>query len=157
MRTSRWKGVAAVAASWLSLSLFLTPALPGCGGEPGLARVRGRVTYKGQPVTQGDVFFSPEGGGTRGAQGKLDADGSYSLGTYAPGDGAYIGKHKVSVVAQGADKPIPNKMKGKMLAEDMQGTGDALVPRKYFSPESSGLSAEVKEGRSNVFDFDLKD
>lgn len=134
--------------------LFL---VAGCGGEPGLARVKGRVTYKGQPVASGQIFFSPEAGGTRGAQADLASDGSYDLGTFGPGDGAYVGKHKVSIVAQGPDKPIPPKMKGKMMAEDMQGSGDPLVPRKYFSAETSGLAAEVVAGKTNTFDFELHD
>ena len=141
-----------------SLALALSLGLAGCGGgEPGLASVQGRVTYKGQPVTQGDIYFSPTEPGVRGAQSPLDSDGSYQLGTFAPEDGAYAGPHKVSIVSRGPDKPIPAKQAARMLPEDMQGTGDPLIPRKYFSPETSNLSAEVVSGKSNTFDFELTD
>ncbi len=146
------------AAGFAMLStLTLTTWASGCGGDPGLGRVSGRITYKGEPVPGGTVFFSPEEAGKRGAQGPIDSDGNYTLGTFDTGDGAPAGRHRVSVVAQGPDKPIPAKMKGKMMEEDMQGTGDPLVPRKYFSAESSGLTAEVVGGQSNTFDFELTD
>lgn len=136
-------------------SLVLLTA--GCGGEPGLARVKGRITYKGKPVAKGEVFFTPEEAGKRGAKGILDSDGYYSLTTYENGDGAYVGKHKVSVISQGPDKPIPPKMKGRMMEEDMQGSGDPLIPKKYFSAQTSGLTTEVADGKTNSLDFELQD
>ena len=145
-----------VLATAAGLTGVIALAAIGCGGTAGLAKVQGRVTYKGQPVTKGDVFFSPETPGVRGAQGPLGPDGSYRLGTFEPGDGAAIGKHKVSIVSQGEDKPIPPRMVGKMMPEDMQGSGAPLIPKKYFSPETSGLSKEVVSG-SNTFDFELVD
>lgn len=141
----------------MALTLTIAAAMSGCGGEAGLASVKGRVTYKGQPVTTGEIFFTPDEPGKRGAKGVIGSDGYYTLGTFGNGDGAYVGKHKVSVISQGPDKPIPPKMKNRMLEEDMQGTGDPLVPKKYFSPQSSGLTADVADGKSNVIDFELKD
>ena len=44
-----------------------------------------------------------------------------------------------------------------MLEEDMQGTGVPLVPKRYLSPTTSDLKADVQAGKSNVFDFELKD
>ncbi|MFM7318436.1 MAG: hypothetical protein ACKO5E_15940 [bacterium] len=140
----------------LSLGTCFALVLAGCGGEPGLARVKGRITYKGKPVEKGEVFFTPEEPGKRGARGIIDSSGNYALSTYESGDGAYVGKHRVNVISQGPDKPIPPKMKGRMMEEDMQGTGDPLIPRKYFSAQSSGLSADVANS-SNQFDFDLQD
>lgn len=139
------------------LSLFIALGLAGCGGEPGLVKVQGRVTYKGKPVSTGEIYFSPALAGGRGAQSPLDSDGSYSLGTFSPRDGAYVGIHKVSIVSRGPDKPIPAKKAGSMMAEDMQGTGDPLIPRRYFSPETSQLTAEVTAGQANTFNFELTD
>ncbi len=131
--------------------------LPGCGGHEGLAPVSGTVTYKGKPVTSGEVSFVPETTGARGALGTLDAQGNYELGTFDPGDGAYVGTHRVTVVSVGPDKPVPAKKKGKMMEDEMQGSGDPLIPRRYFSPATSDLKAEVVEGKNNVINFDLKD
>jgi len=146
------------AAAGLALVLTMGLASPGCGGgEPGVIPVSGRITYKGEPVTIGDVYFSPSGSSTRGAQGKLDSNGNYALGTFSAQDGAYVGTYKVTVVSRGPDKPIPAKMIGKVLEEDMQGTGEPLIPQKYFNAETSGLSAEVSTDKTNTFDFDLTD
>ena len=146
-------GVGRIAAAPM---LFLL-TLSGCGGHEGLAPVSGTITYKGKPVTQGEVNFVPKKGELRGAHGPIDAQGRYQLGTFEPGDGAYVGTHRVSVVSIGADKRIPARMKGKMMEEDMQGTGAPLIPRRYLSPATSDLEAEVEAGKSNVKDFDLQD
>ena len=140
----------------LSFGTCFALVLAGCGGEAGIARVSGRITYKGKPVEKGEIFFTPEEPGKRGSQGLIDSSGNYTLSTYGSGDGAYVGKHKVNIISQGPDKPIPPKMKGRMMEEDMQGTGDPLIPRKYFSTQTSGLSAEVAN-KSNQVDFDLQD
>ena len=146
------------AASALTLALAMALGSAGCGGgEPGVIPVSGRITYKGEPVTTGEVYFSPESSSNRGAQGTLDSNGNYTLGTFSANDGAYAGTYKVSVVSRGPDKPIPAKKVGKVLEEDMQGTGDPLIPQKYFTPDASGLKAEVTDGGSNTFDFDLTD
>ena len=139
----------------LWLALVVVSSFAGCGNEHGLVSVTGRVTYKGEPLTSGDISFVPEEGG-RAATGQLDSSGGYRLGTFAPGDGAKPGKHRVQIVSRGPDKPIPKKKQGKMMEEDMEGSGDALIPQKYFSVETSGLNAEVGSSGGR-FDFDLKD
>ncbi len=146
-------GVGRIAAAPMLLLLTLS----GCGGHEGLAPVSGTITYKGKPVTKGEVNFVPEKGELRGAHGPIDEQGRYTLGTFEPGDGAYVGTHRVSVVSIGPDKPIPAKKKGRMMEEDMQGTGEPLVPKRYLSPATSDLKAEVEAGKSNVKDFDLQD
>ena len=150
------KMATAVAAAGLVLAL--APGLPGCGGEPGLVKVTGRITYKGRPVSRGQVFFTPEKASTRAADSALDADGRYRLGTFDVGDGAYVGAYQVSVVARGEPKAKPEGKKAKaFMEEDLQNSGDPLIPRKYFSPETSKLRAEVTADKTNDFTFDLTD
>ena len=74
----------------------------GCGPGNGLnlATVSGKVTYKGEPVKNGTVFFMPdESKGTVGppAVGSITADGTYVLSTETAGDGVIIGLHKVGI------------------------------------------------------------
>jgi hypothetical protein len=86
-------------------ALLLAAALlfePGCGPGNGLnlARVSGKVTYKGEPVKKGTVFFMPdESKGTVGppAVGALTSDGKYVLSTETAGDGVIVGQHKVGI------------------------------------------------------------
>jgi hypothetical protein len=83
-----------------SLFLFLAGVgllLAGCGGggEP-TANVNGSVTYDGQPVTSGNITFAPlEGTVGKPANGLVQPDGSFTLSTYAEGDGAVVGRHRV--------------------------------------------------------------
>lgn len=136
--------------TWISL-------LAGCGGVEGMSRVNGTVTYNGQPLSQGEINFIPASPGiARGAYADLDDQGRYSLSTFEPGDGAYQGQYKVTITSRGPDKPIPPEKQGQMMEEDMQGTGDPLIPERYFTPMTSGLEANVESG-SNVIDFDLTD
>ncbi|OJW22550.1 MAG: hypothetical protein BGO49_00760 [Planctomycetales bacterium 71-10] len=156
MRFAPRKALAAATSAGLGLTLAVATGLAGCGGEPGLVKVTGKITYKGQPVAKGNVYFTPEKGG-RAAESPLDSSGSYRLGTFDTGDGAYVGPYQVSVVSRGEDKAKPTGKKAKaVMEEDLQGTGDPLIPKKYFSPETSQLKADVPEGGGN-FDFELTD
>lgn len=138
--------------------LFLTA---GCGGR-GLGKVNGRVTVDGKPVPNGTIMFYPEG--AQGAVGSIAADGSYTLTTRKPGDGATIGKHKVAIHATNVG---PGSMQEpKSLDDELKGspanTGKILVagkvtwvvPEKYSTAEQSPLTAEVKAG-ANTINFDI--
>jgi hypothetical protein len=120
-------------------ALILVPC-SGCGSGSGavtaLVPVKGKVTYKGQPLTSGVVHFEPDGYG-RPATGKLQPDGSYTLGTLKEGDGVVAGEHLVTI--GGFDKP---------LASDR-------TLKKYGSRRDSGLTAEV-DSEHTEFNFDLK-
>ena len=127
----------------------------GCGDPNGVIAVSGTVTYGGKPVV-GEIQFIPEKAGTRSATGSLDSAGYFRLSSFGSNDGALPGKYKVAVISQGPDKPVPAKKKGKMMDEDMQGSGDALIPKKYLNAATSGLAAEVSSS-SHAFAFDLPD
>ena len=81
--------------------------------------------------------------------GQTDSDGRFTLGTYAIGDGAAVGSHRVSVIARGPDRPAkPGEVGSGMPGEMMP--GDPVIPTKYFTPDSSGLTAEVKRGKNHI-------
>jgi hypothetical protein len=80
----------------------------GCGiagGTPSssLVTVKGKVTFKGQPLTKGVVTFEPSDFG-RAASGRLQSDGTYVLSTFKDGDGVVRGHHRVSITQ--VDKKI---------------------------------------------------
>jgi hypothetical protein len=102
-----------------------------------LISVKGKVTYKGQPVTKGIVRFEPDSGFGRMATGQLQSDGTFELTTLKQGDGVVAGEHRVTV--SDFDKSI---------AKDR-----AL--KKYGSANISGLKAEVSP-ENHEFTFDLK-
>ncbi len=126
--------IAPRALSTTALFLLLTLALAplGCGSRVSsgadvrteLVPVKGKVTYKGQPVAKGTVTFEPDDYG-RPATGPIPAEGTFTLGTYKPGDGAVPGHHRITITETGIKSPR-----------------DALATR-LASPAASGLSADV--------------
>jgi hypothetical protein len=91
----------------------------------------------GQPLTSGAVRFTPDGG--RPATGEIGTDGKFALSTFDPGDGCPIGTHRVSIIAF---KQISNT------------TRQWNAPKKYVSPESSGLTQTI-EGPNDTVKIDL--
>ena len=127
---------------WLALLALLL----GCGQDSKLGRVHGVVRLDGEPVNTGTVRFVPEAG--RAAEGVIESDGTYTLGTYGNSDGALIGPHKVAIVAyesSGNDRPA-YAMRGQV--------SKPLVPQRYMSIGTSRLTFDVKAG-DNQADFDL--
>jgi hypothetical protein len=106
----------------------------GCGS--GRYPVRGKVAYPdGTPVTEGTVVFeSRDAARPITARGSIQADGSYTLGTLAPGDGVPPGWYKVLV----APKYDPNAVDGPRK--------QAPFDRRYAEFSTSGLECEVKRG-----------
>ena len=116
----------------------------GCG-RPTMAKVSGTVTSQGKPVADAIVQFLPAN--RPGAGCRTDASGKYALTTFKPGDGAYLGPCKVVVMpfvpGIDPDKPAPPP---KPRPD---------IPDKYRDSSTTPLSAEVKRGVKNTFDFEL--
>ena len=134
-------------------TLFVVAGLmlcSGCGPKlPKTATVGGRVTYNGKPVVSGTIVFQPAQG--RPAMGEIQPDGTFKLTTFESGDGALLGKHRVTIEARNVRKPPPMEGAG---ASNIAPKVEWLVPRKYANSDSSNLIAEVKPGQNNI-DFDL--
>jgi hypothetical protein len=158
----------------------------GCGPDEGytLGRVRGTVTFKGEPIRSGFIIFAPdETKRTAGPQAmsKFADDGSYVLSTKVSDDGATVGFHKVGII--GVDpKPIveveeeeltpqklmtvkaqmgksqrrPKKDQGPTFTDRGGNVYRVLTPEKLRSPETSGVSVEVRGG-SNTINFQVKE
>ncbi len=129
---------------------LLIGAISGCTESverPKTFPVGGKVTYKGQPVPKGTVTFQPDEG--HPAVGEIQSDGTYQLSTFAQGDGALPGHHKVFIIANTADPTkIPGSTPGWTPPKD-------LVPKKYNTAATSGLEATISQDQKTI-DFDLK-
>jgi hypothetical protein len=127
-------------ARYLALAAIFVGTCWGCGSgsvvPPTLIPVKGKVTYKGQPVTKGVVRFEPDGFG-RMATGQIQSDGTFELTTLKPGDGVVPGEHRVTISE--FDKSLD---KNRAL-------------KKYASANISGLKAQVSADKTE-FPFDLK-
>lgn len=96
--------------------LAIAIGLAGCGDtsyQKTTAKVTGKVTAGGQPLTFGEIIFSPLATGTdsgKAAIGSIGEDGTFTLSTYVAGDGAIVGKHKISLSAVDPAKTLPGKL-----------------------------------------------
>ncbi|AMV40088.1 hypothetical protein [Planctomyces sp. SH-PL62] len=155
-------------------------ATTGCGPGNGLslARVSGKVTYKGEPVTFGTILFEPEKSDAPPAAGSIGKDGSFVLSTEDPGDGAVVGTHRVAIIgleelaeADQAAMPDPEKSPQEyMMAKTKAGTTPVrskkaddstytdksgkvfriTVPTRLNQTSTSDLKVDVSSGSNRV-------
>ena len=123
----------------------LVLAACGCTFKPPVGKVAGKVSVRSAPLTSGTIMFFPKAGGPT-AQGQIQPDGTYTLTTFDPGDGAVIGTHTVMV--ESYVKPA------KGPAREIDAETVLAVPPKYTNPGTSGLTADVKDGENTV-DFNI--
>lgn len=129
----------------LIASLFVAFSV-GCGG-PSMYPVSGSIKYKGEPVADARVLFTPTGSGdAKPASGVTDAQGNFSLTTDKPGDGAMAGDYTVSVTKTAESKE-----------GDYSAPPPPPFPEKYTNPTGSDLKASVKADGTNNFPLELTD
>jgi len=92
-------------------AVLVSALCAGCGSSPALpvsppVPVKGRVTFRGKPLTQGRIVLEPTDGG-HDAEGTIQPDGTFALTTFKEGDGALLGVHRV-VIAD-ADRTVTPK------------------------------------------------
>lgn len=138
--------------SWLTVLTIVTGLVcSGCGKDgPEMAKVTGVVKYKGNPLQTGTISFVPVDATRTGASATIGSDGSYSLQTREPDDGAELGEYQVAISGENPDAlntPAPGEPV-KIQKSDL--------PVKYSDPQTSGITKKVVSGR-NQFDFDLTD
>jgi hypothetical protein len=152
------------AVSWTSVRTLVCGVVAltggGCGSDDELARrypVSGQVQYKGEPLVKGRINFIPEDKATGRPASADIADGAYRLTTQTPEDGALPGAYQVSIVAVEQDAAAARTSGGMPFHVDLgKAKRVPLIPKKYFDPALSGLTAEVKP-TSNTINFDLHD
>ncbi|WP_339728059.1 hypothetical protein [uncultured Gimesia sp.] len=141
----------------LTCLFFLIPMLPfllaGCSGNerPKTIPVTGTVTIDGKLLPKGTVTFQPksssEGNVKRPAIGQIDTTGRVQLSTFEAGDGVLPGSYAVVITAFENDPTAEEYAAGVKRK--------SLIPDKYSNALTSGLEADVAEGK-NDFTFDLK-
>jgi hypothetical protein len=145
-------------------------ALGGCntGAVDDLPRqaVWGKVTLDGTPLAHGSIQFTPASESPTPAMVPIN-EGSYSI---PKAQGLVAGSYKVSIVNAGVAAPLEpfGEMPGKEhraaaeAADKAQraaklgkkgASSNTSIPARYNT--STTLTAEVKEGGSNSFDFAL--
>lgn len=122
----------------------------GCDTRPAVVPVSGKVKLDGEPLKFGSVMLQNEAGG-QPAVGAIQPDGSFVLSTFAVGDGATPGSHRVRVTCYSLQDPAVWAEAGPMG----DSLGKLLIPKKYVSFGASGLSAEIGEAENAPLLFEL--
>ncbi|QDV27763.1 carboxypeptidase-like regulatory domain-containing protein [Aureliella helgolandensis] len=145
-----------VAASLLAL-------FTGCGDGLGVSPVTGTISLDGKPIAGATITFQPiEGGTGMPAVGRSDDSGTYTVTDMRAeeiGSGAAAGEYKVGVMwyEPGSTDTIAAEGSSDSTADARKAVGDkSLLPMAYQNANTSGLTASVKAGDPNIFDFDLK-
>lgn len=135
--------------SWLRCSTILLLAIfvNGCGQDTGgRFEVSGTVRFQGAPLQSGTIQFASDD--AKQLTGSMITDGRYSI----PADkGLLPGKYTVRISASQEEGAAPAGPPGP---EAETHKAKDLIPPEYNV--NSTLSAEVSQGGSNEFDFDLK-
>ncbi|NBV46766.1 MAG: carboxypeptidase regulatory-like domain-containing protein [Planctomycetia bacterium] len=137
----------------------------GCGKaadtRPKRVPFSGKVTLDGTPIEGATVVLAPESGSGAAASGMTNAEGVCAFTTYESRDGAVPGRYLVTVAktefpegrALTADDPSYDP--STAVAAVVKGSKE-LLPAKYKTAKTSGLTVEVKDGENPVAAFDLK-
>jgi hypothetical protein len=142
----------------------------GCKNSTTPAKVYGKVTYNGAPVTAGSITFQlPEGGAFHYA---LKSDGTYSGSDLPTGEYAVIietesanpnrkiptyGRaDKGAQAAGGSDYEKKMRDRGAMPESSGEKGNFVKIPAKYGDKAKSGLHANLGWG-SNSVNFELTD
>jgi hypothetical protein len=129
------------------VALTLIVVVAGCSRGPETAPARGTVFYNDQPMPYGSIMFQPERG--QPATGQIDSSGAFEMATFEPGDGATVGIQKVRVNCYSSQ--APGEQAKPVLGE--RSIGALLIPQHYTSFDTSGLTADVKSGENEPFEF----
>ena len=119
---------------WLCGVVAMCLVATGCGRRITLVPAEGRVTLDGKPIEFGSVMVQPAAGPA--AQGKINGDGTFRLGTFKPDDGAIPGTATVRVMCR-KDVTQPGGEKAY---------GPSLIPDRYTRFDTSGITVEIKAG-----------
>ncbi|QDS98226.1 hypothetical protein [Adhaeretor mobilis] len=123
--------------------------LIGCGGDGAEGRfaISGKVTFDGQPVTNGNIGFVSTKPGTVEPAGTDVVDGQYSVPQY---EGPTEGTYKVVIYA---DRPSGRKIEADEGSTEMMDQMEQYIPEVYNA--RSTLTVEISGDRDDL-DFDLK-
>jgi hypothetical protein len=97
-----------------------------------VAKVKGKVLCNGKPVPGGIVTFSvipkdanPISG--KAASGEIQPDGTFVMSTFSIGDGAILGKHRVSAGTGDPENPWPFKLSEPIEYEVIAGSHEIVI------------------------------
>lgn len=144
-------GIPLKAWGTLAVVVAIPVLLASCGpresGVP-VHPVSGKVTFDGQPPVGALVSLSPQGhvlppGIVPSA--KVQADGTFQVGTYAENDGAPAGDYAVTL-----------QWFKVVTTDGGTGRGPNVLPKSYGSVADTPVKVTVKEGANSIAPIEIK-
>ena len=128
-----------VKTQFRAIALFFIALSMGCGSN---VSVTGKVTLPdGTPLTKGEVIFQTE---TMVSRGDIQADGTYFMATGGK-KGIPKGSYRVSIEGfSGPSMEMVAPAEGRSGPQMRPVFSESPIDSKYFIPETSGLTCEVK-------------
>lgn len=120
--------------AWLCIFLAICLLAIGCSdGRPKRVPAAGQVLIDGKPLKFGTISIVPDNARASGAE--LDENGRFTLNCFEKGDGAVLGRHKVTVNA----------------AQYLGGARTLWhAPKKYASYETTDQWIDITEPTDNL-------
>jgi hypothetical protein len=116
--------------------LLLLPCLFGCSDA---VAVKGKVTFAdGEPLEIGKVVFEND---TKTFTGKIQKDGTFSMGQLKEGQGIPPGKYRV-YVSEAFLEEITDGVPFPKITH--------LIAEKYRSPQTSGLEYDIQKKTTDI-------
>ena len=118
----------------------------GCSSSTEEAKVypvTGKVTIDNAPLANATVMLQPIEGGSFG-YGETDANGLFVISTFAVGDGAIPGEHRIVITKKTPAAELASSGDGSDITVDQSGSMTQSVPKRYGNAESSGLKVMVE-------------
>jgi hypothetical protein len=112
--------------------------------RPPVFKTTGRVMWNGSPAGGALVTLHSKAHNLA-ASGRSDANGGFTLTTWRLGDGAVAGEHAVSI-----ESIVITGYTAEGLPIEVND-----MPPTYQNPETSGLTAMINDGGSNVLSFEV--
>lgn len=129
----------------ICLAIALLPSLAGCNSDQlPTYPVEGTIRFKdGSFPKFGDIEFYSDTHRIN-ARGKINRDGSFTVGTYEPNDGAVEGPHKIIVLQ------ISGTYLTAKYNDDIKHDHGALVNKSYFDYRTTDLKYDIKPRNNPV-------
>jgi hypothetical protein len=126
--------------------IFAVLLLSGCNHRLPTYPVAGQFKFEDGSVPKfGEIeFFNAEH--RLNARGKIERDGSFTVGTFTEGDGAVAGKHRI-VVMQAVTTPLVARSVAEAQVKHDHGK---LIHQQYIDYRTSGLECEIVPGENRI-------
>ena len=131
--------------------------IPGCGLVPSepTGKVEGVLKHNGETAVAGTTVMFLMSSKGLGAVGEVEEDGKFVV-KMAGTDQIPAGTYSVSVRPSSGPEMTPEERMEALKNKKPPVDYDIGVPKKYRTPETSGITFEVKPG-DNQFELDMKD